>query len=110
MGIPGAPRGSWFPGPGPGPGNLTNLDIFSVATRLSEHPQTPEEFEQLVLLVADPQNHFTRWAAARAINQMGARYIERAKESLLNQAQIEDYELTANEIRDALGKLPPSAT
>ena len=83
------------------------IDVFSVATEISEHPDAVAGFDALVSLVSDPENYFTRWAAIRAIRQMGAANIQRARGQLEEQAKCEDYELAAKEISAALSQLEP---
>ena len=80
------------------------IDVFSLATEISEHPDSELAFDTLVSLVSDPENYFTRWAAIRAIRQMGAGAIQRARGQLEAQAKREDYELAAKEISAALSQ------
>lgn len=81
------------------------IDVFATATELAEHPEAAIYFNRLIGLVEDRENHFTRWAAIRAISQMGPEFIERAKDKLSRQLEVEDYELALDELRGALDKL-----
>lgn len=81
------------------------IDVFATATELAEHPQAAENFDRLLGLVEDKENHFTRWAAIRAIGQMGTEFIGRAKNTLERQLKVEDYELALEEIRGSLERL-----
>ncbi len=81
------------------------IDVFATATELAEHPQAAENFDKLLGLVEDTENHFARWAAIRPIGQMGPKFIWRAKKTLERQSKIEDYELARDEIRVSLEQL-----
>ncbi len=78
------------------------IDVFATAAELGEHPQAAENFDMLLGLVEDNENHFARWTAIRAIGQMGPEFISRAKKTLERQSKIEEYELAADQIRLSL--------
>ena len=80
------------------------IDVFSIATEISEHPESITKIDEIERLIRDPDNHFTRWAAVRALRQMGTEAIEKTRESMIQQLAIEGYDLAAEEIRDALSK------
>ena len=81
------------------------IDVFATATELAEHPQAADNFDMLLGLVEDKENHFARWAAIRAIGHMGPKFIWRAKKTLERQSEIEEYELAVDEIRLSLEQL-----
>ena len=47
------------------------IDVLETARLLAEHISGGDDFEKLLVLVSDPENHFTRWAAIRAIVIIG---------------------------------------
>ena len=81
------------------------IDVFATATELAEHPQAAENFDRLLGLVEDGENHFTRWAAIRAIGQMDHEFLLLAKDSLERQSMVEDYALARSEIKACLDRL-----
>ena len=81
------------------------IDVFATATEIAEHPQAAENFDKLLGLVEDKENYFTRWAAIRAISQMGPEFIDRARNTLERQSKVEDYELALEEINSAIAKI-----
>ena len=81
------------------------LDIFSLASDISEHEDSWKKFEKLLPLINDAENYFTRWTAVRAIRQMGLAAVKRAESQLSTQLRDEDYELAKEEIQAALALL-----
>ena len=86
------------------------IDIFETATLLSEHPDAHSNLEELFLLTQDRENYFTRWAAIRAISQMGRDAVEASADLFRQRVEMEDYELARKELSDALAKLKGPAT
>lgn len=80
------------------------IDVFSTATEIAEHPQAARNFDKVLALIEDKEYYFTRWAAIRAVSQMGPEFITRAIGALERQSKVEDYELALSEIEGTLGK------
>lgn len=78
------------------------IDIFSTAQLLAEQVSDDADFGKIVSLVSDPENHFTRWAAIRAIVILGPASVANAHAALSAQFALEDYPLVRQELRKAL--------
>ncbi|MBV6288371.1 hypothetical protein [Pseudomonas aegrilactucae] len=78
------------------------IDIFSTAQLLAEQVSDDADLEKIVSLVSDPENHFTRWAAVRAIVILGPASVAKAHAALSAQVALEDYPLARQELRKAL--------
>jgi hypothetical protein len=81
------------------------IDIFSIVRKISEHPDVLSNITELIRLIDDEENYFTRWIAIRSINLLGKDVIKLAKNKLIERQSKEDYELAKKEIDDALSKI-----
>ncbi len=78
------------------------IDIFGIARLLAEHASDDADFEKVLSLVSDPENHFTRWAAIRAIVIMGPALVAKARDTLSVRMALEDFPLARQELQNAL--------
>jgi len=78
------------------------IDIFGIARLLAEHTSDDADFEKILSLVSDPENHFTRWAAIRAIVILGSAAVTKARETLSVRMTLEDFPLARQELHKAL--------
>ncbi|NWB45821.1 hypothetical protein [Pseudomonas gingeri] len=83
------------------------IDIFGMARLLAEHASDDADFEKVLLLVSDQENHFTRWAAIRAIVIMGPEALAKARDTLSVRVALEEFPLARQELQNAL--FTPSA-
>ena len=81
------------------------IDIFGIARLLAEHASDDADFEKILLLVSDPENHFTRWAAIRAIGILGPASVAKARATLEARTRLEDFPLARQELYSALGSI-----
>ena len=81
------------------------IDIFFFARKISEHSDVFSNITELIGLIDDQENYFTRWIAIRSINLLGKDAIKLAKDKLIERQSVEDNELAKKEIDDTLSKI-----
>ncbi|ATE77228.1 hypothetical protein LOY28_17700 [Pseudomonas sp. B21-017] len=78
------------------------IDILGTARLLAEHASDDADFERILSLVSDPENHFTRWVAIRAIVILGPASVAKARETLSVRMTLEGFPLARQELHNAL--------
>ncbi|MGE8058369.1 hypothetical protein [Pseudomonas sp. NPDC089547] len=78
------------------------IDVLETARLLAEHISGGDDFEKLLVLVSDPENHFTRWAAIRAIVIIGPSAVAKARPTLEARTTLEDFPLAKQALYSAL--------
>ena len=87
-----------------------SIDVLEIAKELAQHPDARANFAEIIALIEDPENYYTRWAAIRAINLMGPAAVLRAASLLRERLVKEDFDLAKRELNNALAKIDQFAT